>query len=49
MGHAFFFTARAREQGIGHATKVLDTMKYFCFFCGKSGKMKCCVRCKCAY
>ena len=47
--HAFFWLTRAGEQEFEQATPCLDAMKSHCFSCGKTGKMKRCPRCKCAY
>ena len=47
--HAFFWMTRAGEQGDEQAAAALEAVKSVCFSCGKTGKMKCCARCKCAY
>ena len=47
--HCFFWMTRADEQGYEGAATVLEAVKSVCFSCGKTGNMKCCARCKCAY
>ena len=47
--HAFFWMTRAGEQGDEQAAAALEAVKSVCFSCGKTGNMKCCARCKCAY
>ena len=47
--HAFFWFTRADEQGVEQAATSLDAVKSECFSCGKTGKMKRCLQCKCAY
>ena len=49
MEHFFFWMTRADEQGYEQAAAVLEALKSMCFSCGKTGNMKCCARCKCAY
>jgi TPR repeat protein len=47
---ALLWLKRAAEQGYEDATTLIDTdFKNKCFSCGKTGAMKCCSRCKCAY
>ena len=46
----FWMTALADEQGYEQATTALEiTVQSVCFSCGKTGNMKCCARCKCAF
>ncbi len=47
--HCFFWMGRADEKGLEEATPCLDAMKSRCFSCGKTGKMKRCPRCNCAF
>ena len=50
MEKALFWFERAAEQGVEHPTKFIDALKISCFFnCGKTGAMKRCSQCKCAY
>jgi hypothetical protein len=50
MEKALFWFERAAEQGVEHPTKCIDALKISCFFnCGKTGAMKRCSQCKCAY
>ena len=49
MEHAFFWFTRADEQGVEQAATSLEAVKSECFSCGKTGKMKRCLQCKCAY
>ena len=49
MEHCFFWFTRADEQGNERAATGLEALKSECFYCGKTGKMKRCPQCKCAY
>ena len=49
MEHAFFWLTRAYEQGYESATTGIEVLKSHCLSCGKTGKMKRCPQCKCAY
>ena len=47
---ALLWLKRASEQGHVNATNLVKTeFKTTCFYCGNTGTMKCCSRCKCAY